>query len=133
MFHAAASAVTREGISFPNPAERNHSAAFDAGMRVRRSVLGDAYVERAIAATTEFADPFQDFITRTTWGDVWSRPRLDNRTRPLLTLALLTPIGNSLPELAEPHLESLAEQARESTSISILDEDDVVYVARVPV
>ncbi|MEU4343946.1 3-oxoadipate enol-lactonase [Nocardia sp. NPDC023852] len=75
------------------PAQR--AAAFDAGMRVRRSVLGDAHVDRAIAATTEFTAPFQDFITRTAWGDVWHRPGLDQHTRRLLTLAILTAVGNT--------------------------------------
>jgi 4-carboxymuconolactone decarboxylase len=50
-----------------------------AGMRVRREVLGDEHVDRAIAATTPFSEPFQDFITRTAWGDVWARPGLDRR------------------------------------------------------
>ncbi|HEY5858557.1 MAG TPA: 3-oxoadipate enol-lactonase [Aldersonia sp.] len=70
------------------------SAAHDAGMRVRRSVLGDAHVDRAVEGTTEFTAPFQDFITRTAWGDIWNRPGLDHRTRRLLTLAVLTAVGN---------------------------------------
>jgi 4-carboxymuconolactone decarboxylase len=61
-----------------------------AGMRVRREVLGDEHVDRAIAATTPFSEPFQDFITRTAWGDVWARPGLDRRTRSCITLAVLT-------------------------------------------
>ncbi|HEX4689925.1 MAG TPA: 4-carboxymuconolactone decarboxylase [Solirubrobacteraceae bacterium] len=60
----------------------------DDGMRVRREVLGDEHVDRAGAS--EFARPFQDFITRTAWGEVWTRPGLDRRTRSLLTLVLLT-------------------------------------------
>jgi 4-carboxymuconolactone decarboxylase len=59
-------------------------------MRVRREVLGDEHVDRAIAKTTEFTAPFQDYITRAAWGDVWARPGLDRRTRSMLTLALLT-------------------------------------------
>ncbi|MFE3291013.1 3-oxoadipate enol-lactonase [Rhodococcus sp. NPDC059234] len=74
------------------PAQRTES--YQAGMRVRRSVLGDAHVDRAIAGTTEFTEPFQDFITRTAWGDIWSRPGLDHHTRRLLTLAILTAVGN---------------------------------------
>jgi 4-carboxymuconolactone decarboxylase len=61
-----------------------------AGMSVRREVLGDAHVDRAVAATTEFTAPFQDFITRYAWGDVWAREGLDRRTRSCITLALLT-------------------------------------------
>lgn len=69
--------------------------AFEQGMRVRRAVLGDAHVDRAVAGTTEFTAPFQDFITRTAWGDIWNRPGLDQHTRRLLTLAVLTAVGNS--------------------------------------
>ncbi|GGG02312.1 3-oxoadipate enol-lactonase [Rhodococcoides trifolii] len=64
------------------------------GMAVRRSVLGDAHVDRSVAGATEFTAPFQDFITRTAWGDIWSRPGLDHPTRRLLTLAILTAVGN---------------------------------------
>ncbi|MGW0040385.1 bifunctional 3-oxoadipate enol-lactonase/4-carboxymuconolactone decarboxylase PcaDC [Rhodococcus sp. NPDC003348] len=74
------------------PAQR--SEAYEAGMRVRRTVLGDAHVDRAIAGTTAFTAPFQDFITRTAWGDIWTRPGLDHHTRRLLTLAILTAVGN---------------------------------------
>ncbi|WP_407815521.1 carboxymuconolactone decarboxylase family protein, partial [Staphylococcus aureus] len=63
-------------------------------MTVRRQVLGDAHVDRSIAGATEFTAPFQDFITRTAWGDIWSRPGLDHHTRRLLTLAILTAVGN---------------------------------------
>lgn len=68
-------------------------ARFDAGMRVRREVLGDAHVDRAAAATTPMTRPFQEFITRTAWGEVWSRPDLDRRTRSCVTLALLAALG----------------------------------------
>ena len=61
----------------------------DDGMRIRREVLGDEHVDRAIAETTPFNEPFQDFITRYAWGDVWNRPGLDRRTRSCITLALL--------------------------------------------
>ena len=63
------------------------------GMRVRREVLGDAYVDRAIAKTTPFSADFQDFITEVAWGDVWARPDLDRRTRSCITLAALTALG----------------------------------------
>jgi 4-carboxymuconolactone decarboxylase len=53
-------------------------------------VLGDAHVDRAIAGTTQFTAPFQDFITRYAWGDVWARDGLDRRTRSAITLAALT-------------------------------------------
>jgi 4-carboxymuconolactone decarboxylase len=65
-------------------------ARHDTGMAVRRQVLGDDHVDRAVAATTAFTAPFQDLITRYAWGEVWARPGLDRRTRSCITLALLT-------------------------------------------
>ncbi|MET8265738.1 4-carboxymuconolactone decarboxylase [Micromonospora arida] len=67
----------------------NDSERHEAGMTVRRQVLGDAHVDRAIAGTDEFTADFQDFITRYAWGEVWSRPGLDRRTRSCVTLAVL--------------------------------------------
>jgi 4-carboxymuconolactone decarboxylase len=60
------------------------------GMTVRREVLGDAHVDRSVAATTPFTEPFQDFITRYAWGDIWSRPGLSRAERSLVTLGVLT-------------------------------------------
>jgi 4-carboxymuconolactone decarboxylase len=65
-----------------------------AGMAVRREVLGDAYVDRAIERTTELTAPFQDLITRYAWGSVWTREGLDRRTRSCVTLAVLTALGH---------------------------------------
>ena len=65
----------------------------EAGMAVRREVLGDAHVDRAIEATTPFTAPFQEFITRVAWGEVWTREGLDRRTRSCITLAVLTALG----------------------------------------
>lgn len=59
------------------------------GIAVRREVLGDEHVDRATAATTPFSAPFQDFITRYAWGEVWARPGLDRHTRSIITVALL--------------------------------------------
>jgi 4-carboxymuconolactone decarboxylase len=59
------------------------------GMRVRREVLGDAHVDRAVAGATSFTAPFQDFITRYAWGEVWSRPGLTRPERSIATLAVL--------------------------------------------
>ena len=66
------------------------SEAHETGMRTRRAVLGDEHVDRAVERTTAFTAPFQDFITRTAWGDVWQRPDLDRRTRSCVTIALMT-------------------------------------------
>lgn len=65
-----------------------------AGMSVRRAVLGDEYVDRAVTGTTRLTADFQDFITRYAWGDVWSRPGLDRANRSRLTIALLAALGH---------------------------------------
>ncbi len=65
----------------------------ETGMRIRREVLGDAHVDRAIERTTDFTRDFQSFITRYAWGDIWSREGLDRRTRSCITLAVLTALG----------------------------------------
>jgi|SRR5579859_365970 len=63
------------------------------GMQVRREVLGEMHVDRAIATTSSFTQPFQDFITRYAWGDVWTRPGLSRPERSMVTLAVLTALG----------------------------------------
>jgi 4-carboxymuconolactone decarboxylase len=65
----------------------------DAGLRVRRAVLGDIHVDRAQAAATEFDAPFQRFITETAWGTLWADDALDRRTRSLVTIAILAALG----------------------------------------
>jgi 4-carboxymuconolactone decarboxylase len=65
----------------------------DEGMKVRREVLGDAHVDRAVEGTTDFTADFQDLITRYAWGEIWSRPGLDRRTRSCITLTALIALG----------------------------------------
>ena len=65
----------------------------DEGMRVRREVLGDEHVDRAIEDTTDFTRDFQNLITRYAWGEIWTRPGLDRRTRSAITLTALTALG----------------------------------------
>ena len=72
------------------PAERH-----DAGLRVRREVVGAEYVERALAAATDFSGPLQDLVTEYCWGTVWTRDGLDRRTRSMITLAMLTALNRS--------------------------------------
>ena len=67
---------------------------FENGMRVRRAVLGDAHVDRAEAAKTEFDTPFQTLITEGAWGTVWADDSISMRERSMLTLALLAATGN---------------------------------------
>lgn len=73
------------------------------GFAVRREVLSDAHVDRAIAATSELTADFQDFITRVAWGDIWSRPGLDRRARSVAVLSSL---------IAHGHHEELAMHLR---------------------
>jgi 3-oxoadipate enol-lactonase/4-carboxymuconolactone decarboxylase len=72
---------------------------YDAGLKVRREVLGDAHVDRALAQADDFSGDFQEFITRYAWGEIWGRPGLDRRTRSCVTLTALV-AGGHLEELA---------------------------------
>jgi 4-carboxymuconolactone decarboxylase len=67
--------------------------AYEAGLAVRRRVLGDAHVKRSLENATAFDQDFQDLVTRHAWGDIWTRPGLDHRTRSLITIALLAAGG----------------------------------------
>ena len=64
-----------------------------AGMRTRRAVLGDEHVDRAMATMSEFTAPFQDFVTRYAWGEVWNRPGLSRPERSMITIAMLAALG----------------------------------------
>ncbi len=77
---------------------------FDAGMQMRRAVLGAEYVDRVMAAQTAFDAPFQRFVTEVAWGSVWAREELDLRTRSLVTIALLAALGRW--EQLEGHLRA---------------------------
>jgi 4-carboxymuconolactone decarboxylase len=66
---------------------------YDKGLAMRREVMGDAFVDRALAGTTPFTQPIQDHISRAAWGDVWQREGLDRKTRSLVTVAMLTALG----------------------------------------
>jgi 4-carboxymuconolactone decarboxylase len=65
----------------------------EAGMKVRRTVLGDPHVDRTIANRNAFNEEFQDMITRYAWGEIWTRPGLSRHTRSLLTLALMVALN----------------------------------------
>lgn len=66
---------------------------YDAGMARRRAVLGDEYVEQAIATTTEFTQPLQQLVTEMCWGTVWTRPGLEPKVRSLLNIAMMTALN----------------------------------------
>jgi 4-carboxymuconolactone decarboxylase/3-oxoadipate enol-lactonase/4-carboxymuconolactone decarboxylase len=78
--------------------------AYERGMKVRREVLGDAHVDRAEARKTALTEDFQDYITRCAWGEIWTRPGLDRRTRSCVTVALLVALNRS--EELEMHLRA---------------------------
>jgi 4-carboxymuconolactone decarboxylase len=71
------------------------SDATQKGMAVRRAVLGDAYVDRAEASRTPLNDEFQDLLTRYAWGEIWTRPGLDRRTRSCITVAMLVALNRN--------------------------------------
>lgn len=74
--------------------EATDQSRYAQGMVVRRAVLSDEHVDRAIAGTTAFTADFQDFITRTAWGDIWSRPGLDRRSRSVAVLTAMIALGH---------------------------------------
>jgi 3-oxoadipate enol-lactonase/4-carboxymuconolactone decarboxylase len=81
-------------VSRPEGEGLTDEERYDQGMVVRREVLSDAHVDRAIAGTTELTADFQDFITRVAWGDIWSRPGLDRRSRSVAVLTALIALGH---------------------------------------
>jgi 4-carboxymuconolactone decarboxylase len=84
----------------------DESARFDAGMAVRRAVLGDDHVDKAQAGTNDFNNEFQDLITRYAWGEIWTRPGLALHTRSLLTIAMMVALNRS--EELRLHLRAAA-------------------------
>lgn len=86
----------------------------ETGLKVRRSVLGEAHVDRAEARKTPFDEDFQRFITEGAWGSVWSRPGLDRRTRSMLVIALMAALG---------HEEELAMHIRATRNTGATRED----------
>jgi len=79
---------------------------YEAGMKVRRAVLGDQHVDRAQAQIDSFSAAFQDLITRYAWGEIWSRPGLPRGTRSLLTIAMMVALGRD--EELRLHLRAAA-------------------------
>jgi 3-oxoadipate enol-lactonase / 4-carboxymuconolactone decarboxylase len=80
-------------LEFLLPEPNVKTDSLQAGFEVRRAVLGDAHVDKAMATTTEFTREFQELITRFAWGTIWSRPQLNQRTRRLLVLAITASLG----------------------------------------
>ena len=119
--------VVLDGVGHQAPAERPETVAAlmdehfgvaeaqaDAGMAVRREVLGDEHVDRAVAATTPFTRDFQDLITAYAWGEIWTRPGLDRRSRSMITLTALVALG---------HQEELAMHVRAARTNGLTDDE----------
>ncbi|MCL6445310.1 MAG: 4-carboxymuconolactone decarboxylase [Alicyclobacillus sp.] len=66
---------------------------YQEGLEIRRKVLGEEYVAKAFATATDFTRPFQDLVTRFAWGEIWTRPGLDPKTRSLINLAIMTALN----------------------------------------
>lgn len=96
--------------------ERERHAA---GTAVRRAVLGDAHVDRALAATTPLTAEFQDLISRYAWGEIWTRPGLDQRTRRVLVIGTMVALG---------HWEELKMHMRAALAEGGFSADDVKEV-----
>ena len=77
-------------------------ALWDKGLAIRREVLGDAHVDRSLAAADDFNMPLQEYLTRYAWGDIWSRPGLERRDRSILNLGMLVALGR--PDELKLHL-----------------------------
>ena len=71
----------------------SHDSCYDKGLAMRRQVMGNEFVDKALSGTTDFTRPLQEHITAKAWGDVWQRPGLDLKTRSLVTVAMLTALG----------------------------------------
>ncbi|MEU4245183.1 4-carboxymuconolactone decarboxylase [Actinoplanes sp. NPDC026619] len=96
------------------PGERTLDETRAAGMTVRRAVLGDEHVDRAVAGTTPFTQDFQDLITAYAWGEIWTRPGLDRRSRSMITLTALIALG---------HHDELAMHVRAARTNGLTDDE----------
>jgi 3-oxoadipate enol-lactonase/4-carboxymuconolactone decarboxylase len=111
-------ALAPQGPGNRAPEERGTSVSkgdvYEQGMSVRRAVLGDAHVDRAVEATTPFTEDFQRFITEYAWGSVWTRPGLDRRSRSMITLTAL---------IARGHDDELAMHVRAARTNGLTDDE----------
>jgi 4-carboxymuconolactone decarboxylase len=98
---------------------------FARGMAVRREVLGDEHVDRAMAAATDLTADFQRLITRYAWGEIWTRPGLDRRTRSCVTLAMLVALNR--PEELAMHLRAATNNGVTQAEIKELLLQTAVY------
>lgn len=106
--------MTGDGVPEPALDDRGR---LEQGFAVRREVLGSAHVDAAIGRTDELTESFQSYLTRTAWGEIWSRPGLDRRTRSLLTITALASLGHE-KELAMHIRAALANNGVAAADIS---------------
>lgn len=99
---------------------------YEAGIAVRREVLGDAHVDRIIAEKTDFTSDFEDMITRYAWGSVWTRPGLDRRSRSMITLSALVACGH--PDYLPMHLRAARRNGLSNDEIKELLMHLAIYV-----
>lgn len=85
--------MTRDTTPRPVPRDRPTSDAFRRGLRTRRDVLGDAYVDKSLDSATDYSFPMQELITEYCWNAIWNRPGLDRRSRSLLNLGMIAALG----------------------------------------
>ena len=85
------------------PFAPSNPETFEQGLATRREVLGDAYVDAALKNVTDFNIDLQEWVTQCAWGEVWTRPGLDRRTRSMLNLAMLTALNR--PHELKTHLQ----------------------------
>lgn len=82
----------------------SHTPRYDAGMAMRRAVLGEEHVDRAVASSTELTRDFQQYLTEHVWGEIWTRPGLERKTRSMLTIAITAALGRH--DELEAHLRA---------------------------
>lgn len=95
------------------------------GMKMRRAVLGDAHVDRVIATQNDFTAEFQDLITRYAWGEIWTRPELDRKTRSLITIAMMVALNRS--EELQLHLRAALRNGVTRTQIKEVLLQSAIY------
>ncbi len=98
---------------------------FERGMVVRREVLGDEHVDRAMAAVTDLTEDFQQMLTRYAWGEIWTRPGLDRRTRSCITLAMLVALNR--PDELRMHLRAALRNGVTRTEIKEILLQTAIY------
>jgi 4-carboxymuconolactone decarboxylase len=103
----------------------NQDASYETGMRIRREMFGRAGAEDRVNAATDFNRPFEDAVTRYCFGDTWSRPGLDPRTRSMITLAALTALVR--PNQLKTHVQGALANGVTKQEISEILQHTAVY------